>query len=144
MKNASAGLLLLALLATSLAAQENGRDTPTVTDIDGNVYQTVTIGKQVWMAEDLKTTRYRNGDLIGPTTPATLDINSESSPKYQWAYDGDEKNVATYGRLYTWYAVADGRNIAPVGIAVGERFHFVREQTSAAPAATASAGNPRN
>ena len=89
--------------------------TGTVPDIDGNVYNTVTIGTQVWMAENLKTTKYRNGDLIGTTTPATLDISGESYTKYQWAYDGNESNVATYGRLYTWYAVTDTRNVCPTG-----------------------------
>ena len=86
-----------------------------VTDIDGNVYQTVTIGSQVWMAENLKTTRYRNGDTIGTTIPATLDISSEDMPRYQWAYNGDESNVNVYGRLYTWYAATDNRKIAPEG-----------------------------
>ena len=87
----------------------------TVTDIDGNVYNTVNIGNQVWMAENLKTTRYRNGSSIGTTTPSTLDIRSETNPKYQWAYDGNESNVVTYGRLYTWYAATDSRNICPSG-----------------------------
>jgi uncharacterized protein (TIGR02145 family) len=86
-----------------------------IKDIDGNVYTAVTIGTQVWMVENLKTTRYRNGDLIGTTTPATLDISSEPAPKYQWAYVGNENNVATYGRLYTWYAIADIRNVCPTG-----------------------------
>jgi uncharacterized protein (TIGR02145 family) len=87
----------------------------TVTDIDGNVYQTVTIGTQIWMKENLKTTSYNNGDLIGTTTPPTLDIYDEIAPKYQWAYEGDEGNVETYGRLYTWYAAQDSRNVCPVG-----------------------------
>lgn len=87
----------------------------TVKDADGNVYPTITIGKQVWMAENLKTTRYRNGDLIGTTTPATLDIEWESSPKYQWAYDGNESNVPALGRLYTWYVATDSRNVCPAG-----------------------------
>ena len=91
------------------------KNSETVTDIDGNVYHTVTIGTQTWMLEDLKTTRYRNGDFIGTTSPATLDISSESTPKYQWAYAGNDSNVATYGRLYTWYAATDKRNICPVG-----------------------------
>ena len=90
-------------------------ETAPVTDIDGNQYNTVTIGNQVWMAENLKTTKYQNGDEIGTTTPATLDISGETSPKYQWAYNGSEANVNTYGRLYTWYAVADERNICPAG-----------------------------
>jgi uncharacterized protein (TIGR02145 family) len=87
----------------------------TVKDIDGNIYKTVTIGTQVWIVENLKTTKYSNGDSIGTTTPATLDITTEKIPKYQWSYDGDERNVATYGRLYTWYAASDNRNLCPTG-----------------------------
>ena len=87
----------------------------TVTDIDLNIYNTVTIGTQTWMKENLKTTRYSNGDSIGTTIPSTLDISSESTPKYQWAYNGNLSNLGTYGRLYTWYAIADGRNVCPTG-----------------------------
>jgi uncharacterized protein (TIGR02145 family) len=101
-------ILVLGLGMTAVHAQ-------TVKDIDGNVYNTVTIGTQVWMAENLKTIKYRNGDLIKTTSPATRDIRSESSPQYQWAYDGKESNVATYGRLYTWYAVTDSRGVCPIG-----------------------------
>ena len=49
------------------------------------------------MAENLKTTKYRNGDLIGTTN---LDISIETSPKYQWANENNESNVSTYGRIY--------------------------------------------
>jgi uncharacterized protein (TIGR02145 family) len=97
----------------------------TLNDVDGNTYLAITIGYQVWMAENLKTTRYSNGDLIGTTTPATLDISGESTPKYQWAYDGNESNVATYGRLYTWYAVTDPRNICPTGWHVPTYFEWI-------------------
>ena len=92
-----------------------GGGNTTATDIDGNVYNTVTIGAQVWMKENLKTTKYRNGDAIGTTSPATLDISGETSPKYQWAYDGNESNAAVYGRLYTWYAATDSRGLCPTG-----------------------------
>ena len=91
------------------------KEAQTINDIDGNLYQVDTIGKQTWMLENLKTTRYSNGDLIGTTTPATLDISGLSTPKYQWAYNGNESNVNTYGRLYTWYAVNDSRNVCPTG-----------------------------
>jgi uncharacterized protein (TIGR02145 family) len=91
----------------------NVRDT--VTDIDGNVYHTVTIGTQTWMVENLKTTRYRNGDPIGTTSPATLDISSETDPKYQWVFEDNQNDLPVYGKLYTWYAVTDNRGIAPEG-----------------------------
>jgi len=104
--------------ATNSAGTSYGNEvsfTTSITDIDGNVYQTIKIGNQVWMAENLKTTKYRNGDLIGTTNPTSLDISSESAPKYQWAYGGNENNVPIYGRLYTWEALNDSRNIAPAG-----------------------------
>ena len=100
---------------TSPAPADHTGEKGTVEDRDGNIYQTIGIGSQIWMAENLKTTRYRNGDLIGTTAPATLDISGETTPRYQWAYDGNESNVATYGRLYTWYATTDSRNVCPEG-----------------------------
>jgi uncharacterized protein (TIGR02145 family) len=87
----------------------------TITDIEGNVYKIITIGTQVWMAENLKTRSFSNGDLIGSTTPATLNFSGENSPEYQWAYSGDESNVALYGRLYTWDVITDSRNLCPTG-----------------------------
>jgi uncharacterized protein (TIGR02145 family) len=86
-----------------------------VIDIDGNVYGTVSIGTQIWMKENLKTTRYRNGDFIGTTSPVNLDISGESSPKYQWPPNDSESNVNIYGRLYTWYAATDNRGMCPAG-----------------------------
>lgn len=86
-----------------------------VTDIDGNIYKTIEIGNQIWMAENLCTTRYRNGDLINTTIPAAKNIYFEKSPKYQWIYDGNDILEEKYGRLYTWYAATDNRNIAPKG-----------------------------
>jgi uncharacterized protein (TIGR02145 family) len=109
--NRTIGLIFLIFLIHSCKKDVDN----TIKDIDGNVYTSVTIGEQVWMKENLKTTKYLNGDLIGTTTPATKDISLETTPKYQWAYDGNESNVAIYGRLYTWYAVTDSRNICPSG-----------------------------
>jgi uncharacterized protein (TIGR02145 family) len=86
-----------------------------VADVDGNTYKTVTLGTQVWMAENLKTKSYSNSVLIGTTNTPTTNISLEATPKYQWAYDGIESNVAIYGRLYSWYAVTDSRNICPTG-----------------------------
>ncbi len=86
-----------------------------VLDIEGNKYKIITIGNQTWMAENLKSTKYNNGDIIGTTTSPILNISGESTPKYQWAYNGNDDNVSTYGRLYTWYVVVDSRSICPTG-----------------------------
>jgi uncharacterized protein (TIGR02145 family) len=85
----------------------------TVTDIDGNVYQTVLIGDQCWMAENLKVIHYCNGDPI-PNVTDSSSWTDDSIGAY-CNYDNDEGHVATYGRLYNWYAVDDSRNIAPEG-----------------------------
>lgn len=87
----------------------------TVNDVEGNTYRTIGIGGQIWMGENLKTTKYRNGDIIGTTPQATLDISNEIEPKYQWAFLGDETNVNNYGRLYTFYTATDNRGVCPIG-----------------------------
>ncbi len=87
----------------------------TVSDIDDNSYKAIAIGTQTFMAENLNVTRYNNGDFIETTNPATLSIYEESTPKYQWPYDGNESKVITYGRLYTWYVATDSRNVCPAG-----------------------------
>lgn len=100
---------------TTIYSDEISFKTTQLMDVEGNIYKTVTIGTQTWMAENLKTTKYRNGDAIGTTSPATLDISGEVSPKYQWASNGDDANVKDYGRMYTWFAATDSRNICPAG-----------------------------
>ena len=99
----------------SLGNQVDFTTPGTVKDVENNTYETVKIGDQTWLASNLKATSYRNGDPIETTTPSTADITSESTPKYQWAYDGDEISAHTYGRLYTGYAVTDTRGICPTG-----------------------------
>ena len=85
----------------------------TMTDIDGNVYQTVQIGNQLWMAENLKVTHYRNGDAI-PTGLSDSQWISTTAGAYA-VYNNNESNADNYGYLYNWYAVEDSRNIAPEG-----------------------------
>jgi uncharacterized protein (TIGR02145 family) len=85
----------------------------TAFDIEGNSYRTVTIGTQTWMAENLKTTKYRNGDAIVNETSGTVWILLTSGA---WCnYDNNAANGLKYGKLYNWYAVNDPRNIAPAG-----------------------------
>ncbi len=88
----------------------------TVTDIDGNVYETVQIGEQLWMAENLKVTHYNNGDEI-PTGYSNSDWTNLSIGAYA-VYDNDPANAETYGRLYNWYTVDDDRGVCPEGFHV--------------------------
>jgi hypothetical protein len=85
-----------------------------VTDIDGNVYRTVVIGDQHWMAENLKVTKYRNGDNITDTTNNSL-WSGNTSGAYGY-YNDSTSNRDTYGMLYNGYAVDDiGYQICPQG-----------------------------
>jgi uncharacterized protein (TIGR02145 family) len=84
-----------------------------VTDIDGNTYHYITIGTQVWMVENLKTTKFRNGEAI-PTVSSGTDWIALTTAAY-CDYDDLAANGNTYGHLYNWYAVNDSRNIAPAG-----------------------------
>ncbi len=85
-----------------------------ITDVDNNTYNTVWIGTQLWMAENLNTTHFANSDEIPDGTGAG-DISGETEPKYWFAYDDDLNNISTYGRLYTRYTVTDSRNVCPDG-----------------------------
>lgn len=85
----------------------------TLTDIDGNVYKTVKIGDQWWMAENLKTLHYQNGEAIPNVTSNNTWIGIKSGAYCD--YSNDDSKVETYGRLYNWYSVVDSRSIAPVG-----------------------------
>ena len=112
---------IAALLMTGCKKEENNPDdkpspsvsTGTVKDHENISYKTVKIGTQWWMAENLRVTRYRNGDTIGTTYPSILSIASESNPKYQWAFDGLEANAGVLGRLYTAHVLTDSRGICP-------------------------------
>jgi uncharacterized protein (TIGR02145 family) len=84
----------------------------TVTDADGNVYQTVTIGTQTWTTENLKTTKYNDGTAI-PYVADAAGWSGLAFPGYTW-YGFDSNNKMTYGALYNWHAVNTGK-LAPIG-----------------------------
>jgi len=84
-----------------------------VIDFDGNVYRTVKICNQWWMAENLKVTHYRNGDAIPNVTDETEWSNLTTGAYCNYA--NNASNADTYGSLYNWYAVSDSRIIAPAG-----------------------------
>jgi uncharacterized protein (TIGR02145 family) len=82
-------------------------------DIDGNVYDTVVIGTQVWMNKNLRVSKYRNGNPI-PTNLINTTWQNTTSGAYA-IYDNTATNDSIYGKLYNWYAVADPRGLCPVG-----------------------------
>jgi uncharacterized protein (TIGR02145 family) len=79
-------------------------------DIDGNEYEVVQIGDQIWMAENLKVTHYRNGDDI----PLVIE-NNQWSNLSGGAYCYSYAPVDIYGNLYNWFAIDDARELAPEG-----------------------------
>ena len=85
----------------------------TVRDIDGNDYYTVRIGTQEWMAENLKVTRYRNGDQIPDVTDDNSWSNLTTGARCTNIYIDNYSSI--YGLLYNWYAVKDNRSICPAG-----------------------------
>jgi uncharacterized protein (TIGR02145 family) len=77
-------------------------------DVDGNLYTTIKIDAQVWMTENLKTTKYADGTTIPlVNTTSTWDALTATSKAYCW-YNDDIANKATYGALYTWAAAMNG------------------------------------
>jgi uncharacterized protein (TIGR02145 family)/uncharacterized repeat protein (TIGR02543 family) len=84
-----------------------------VRDIDGNIYTAVTIGNQVWLKENLKTTQYKDGSAIPLVTDSVAWENLET-PGYCWYGNNEAEYKNTYGALYNWYAVNTGK-LAPKG-----------------------------
>jgi len=90
-------------------------------DIDGNVYRTVRIGEQLWMGENLKVSRYRNGDFIPTGLDSAAWRNTTSGAYAIYPHikiDGlnsDEEVVNAYGLLYNWFAVVEPRGLCPAG-----------------------------
>ncbi len=82
-------------------------------DQDGNVYKTIVIGTQEWMAENLKASHYRNGDLI-PVITSDAAWSGLSSGATIWYNNDSATYNCPYGKLYNWFAVADSRNVCPV------------------------------
>ena len=111
--NATPGMKPSAEPSVGANAVDRPKPSADVTDIDGNVYKTVQIGRQVWMAENLRTTRYRNGEDIpyartdGAWTTEIVGMRC--------AYEHDDALADRYGQLYNFYAVQDERGLCPSG-----------------------------
>jgi uncharacterized protein (TIGR02145 family) len=87
--------------------------TPSVTDIDGNIYNSVQIGTQCWMQSNLKVTKYRNGDNI-PTGLSNTSWENTTAGAYA-IYENNILNDGLHGKLYNHYAVIDNRGLCPTG-----------------------------
>jgi len=86
----------------------------TLIDQDGNVYKTVIIGTQTWMAENLRTTKYNDNTFIPNITSASEWTNLTTGAYNNYKNTTNADTIATYGRLYNWYAVNTGK-LAPKG-----------------------------
>jgi uncharacterized protein (TIGR02145 family) len=83
-----------------------------ISDADGNIYTSVKIGNQVWMKENLKTTKYNDGTPI-PLITDNTEWNDATTEAYCW-YDNNIANKELYGGLYNWYSVSTGK-LCPAG-----------------------------
>lgn len=84
-----------------------------LTDIENNSYTSVIIGNQEWMAENLKTIRFTNGDTI-PHIEESNEWIQSTNPAWCY-YDNESSNNSDFGKLYNWYAANDDRKICPTG-----------------------------
>ena len=108
-------LIAFILFSLGLSAQEGksaGKEL-TLKDADGNLYHSVTIGTQVWMTENLKSTRYNDGTPI-PLVTGPKEWNSLYTPGYCW-YNNDEATYREkFGAIYNWYTISTGK-LCPEG-----------------------------
>lgn len=102
-------LIATLFIATLFACGKND----TFTDIDGNEYHSIRIGNQIWMAENLRTTRFNNGDLIAVAKNAS-EWTTDGRAAYS-NYANNDSLATDYGLLYNWYCISDKREIAPKG-----------------------------
>jgi uncharacterized protein (TIGR02145 family) len=101
--------ILFVLYSFCLLSQE------TIKDKSGNIYNTLKIGTQIWMTENLNVSNFRNGEPIKEITNYEEWLTANNSGKPAWCYYDFNSMNAKYGKLYNWYAVSDPRGLAPEG-----------------------------
>ncbi len=131
------GMLTLTLLLSSCNKETDEKPDGfgEVTDVEGHVYQTVTINGLTWMTGNLRVTSYRNGEPVNPVTDGNAwAYTQEGACCY---YENDENNAAKYGCLYNWQAVNDPRGLAPEGwhVATFTEWENLREAAGGSQAA---------
>ena len=113
MKSIRIPVLAIGLIMSAWTHAAAQQDASKLTDVDGNEYETVRIGDQIWMAENLRTGRYADSTLIPNVTDggkwSDLTTGAWSS------YDHEAANEILYGKLYNWHAVADSAGLCPDG-----------------------------
>jgi uncharacterized protein (TIGR02145 family) len=127
-KNATGTLALLLAAGAAISCHGGGAptepgsgsniETGSVSDIGGHSYRTVKIGDQWWMAENLSTTRFNNGDFV-PHATDDAEWTALTTPAYSWYNNDSVAYGSVYGALYNWYVTDAGsngsRNICPTG-----------------------------
>lgn len=108
-------LFMLTISCKKVDNTINNTTSTTVTDIDGNVYKIINIGTQTWMAQNLRTTKYRNGEAIPNAIVDSIWPLLISGAYCSYENTTNIDKITSNGMLYNWYAVSDSRNIAPSG-----------------------------
>lgn len=120
-------VLVLAGLPGCVSESDKSKGSEQIRDVDGNVYQTIGIGDQVWMAEDLKTTRFNDGTPI-PRVENYDEWAGLTLPAYSW-YNNDSMYREEFGALYNYYAVESGK-LCPEGWHVPSDEDWISLETS--------------
>jgi uncharacterized protein (TIGR02145 family) len=109
-----AGKIFLLTSCKKEAQEELFTPAGTINDVDGNTYKVINVGSQLWMKENLKTTRYSDGSLIPNITDSASWLNLTSGA-FVWYRNDEATYKNTYGALYNWYSVNDSRKLCPEG-----------------------------
>lgn len=133
MKNFSSIIQIGLIILFFAGCKKNGDSVPddgslltgqsaALSDIDGNTYKTLAVGTQIWMAENLKTTKYNDGTAVPIVTDNTA-WEKLSTPAYCW-YNNNVANKNTYGALYNYYTLTSGK-LCPTGWHVPNPFEWL-------------------
>jgi uncharacterized protein (TIGR02145 family) len=102
---------ILAVILSGLFLPVSGQQT--IKDREGNLYRTILVGNHLWMAENMKASRFQNGDPI-PDVKEAKEWKDLKSPAH-CDLNNVPENTKKYGRIYNWYTASDPRNICPAG-----------------------------
>ncbi len=108
-------LFILITFSFSYLFAQKKADVNTIQDIDGNSYTIMRTDSTEWFLENLKTTRFTNGDTIPTTKSSHSALPIDSTQVYKWAPAGDKERIKKQGYLYNWNAVIDKRGLCPTG-----------------------------